>query len=75
MCNAVEGHAGRLVFGLMDNEAVVLMSGRSHFYEGYSIERITYPVRVFRRLGVQTIIVTNAAGGYVLLHSTLLFPL
>jgi purine-nucleoside phosphorylase len=50
----------------MDNEAVVLMSGRSHFYEGYSIERITYPVRVFQRLGVQTVIITNAAGGYVL---------
>jgi purine-nucleoside phosphorylase len=42
---------------------VVLMSGRSHFYEGHSIERITYPVRVFQRLGVQAIIITNAAGG------------
>lgn len=62
-CIAVEGHAGRLVFGLMENQAVVLMSGRSHFYEGYSIEKITYPVRVFWRLGVQTILVTNAAGG------------
>jgi purine nucleoside phosphorylase len=47
----------------MENKAVVLMSGRSHFYEGYSIERITYPVRVFQRLGTQAIIITNAAGG------------
>ena len=59
----VDGHAGRLVFGLMENEAVVLMSGRAHFYEGYSIEKITYPIRVFQRLGVQNIFVTNAAGG------------
>jgi purine-nucleoside phosphorylase len=47
----------------MENKAVVLMSGRLHFYEGYSIERITYPVRVFQRLGAQAIIITNAAGG------------
>jgi purine-nucleoside phosphorylase len=48
---------------MMAKEAVVLMSGRAHFYEGYSIERITYPVRVFQRLGVQTIVVSNSAGG------------
>jgi purine-nucleoside phosphorylase len=47
----------------MENKAVVLMAGRLHFYEGYSIERITYPVRVLQRLGAQTIIITNAAGG------------
>jgi len=51
------------VFSYIGSEPVVLMSGRTHFYEGHSIERITYPVRVFKSLGVETIIVTNAAGG------------
>ena len=51
------------MFGTLAGTVVVLMSGRSHHYEGYSIERITYPIRVFKGLGVQTILATNAAGG------------
>ncbi|KAI9844089.1 MAG: hypothetical protein M1837_005803 [Sclerophora amabilis] len=63
--SSVPGHAGKLVFGLLGNDKlpVVLMVGRVHFYEGHSIERITFPVRVFQKLGVETVIVTNAAGG------------
>ncbi|RPA87168.1 purine nucleoside phosphorylase I, inosine and guanosine-specific [Ascobolus immersus RN42] len=59
------GHAGKLVFGLLGESKtpVVLMVGRVHFFEGHSIERVTFPVRVFKLLGVETVIVTNAAGG------------
>ncbi|KAL9107570.1 MAG: hypothetical protein Q9227_007570 [Pyrenula ochraceoflavens] len=60
----VEGHDGKLVFGFMGkNIPVVLMVGRTHFYEGHSIDSITFPVRVFKLLGIETLIVTNAAGG------------
>ncbi|KAI9790365.1 MAG: hypothetical protein M1816_005183 [Peltula sp. TS41687] len=61
----VHGHAGKLVFGLLGSKKtpVVLMVGRAHYYEGNSIDKITFPVRVLKLLGVETIIVTNAAGG------------
>ncbi|KAL7878824.1 hypothetical protein AOLI_G00097980 [Acnodon oligacanthus] len=61
--STVEGHAGQLVFGELKGKQCVCMQGRFHFYEGYSTATVTYPVRVFFLLGVETLIVTNAAGG------------
>jgi purine-nucleoside phosphorylase len=58
----VIGHQGRLVIGMLENQAVVVMQGRVHYYEGYSMSQVTMPVRVLRRLGVQNLMVTNAAG-------------
>ena len=61
--STVEGHAGCLVVGELEEKPVVAMQGRFHYYEGYSQQEITFPVRVMKALGVETIIVTNAAGG------------
>ncbi|GAF66730.1 purine-nucleoside phosphorylase [Alkalihalobacillus trypoxylicola] len=61
--STVAGHAGQLVFGELEGQSVIAMSGRFHYYEGYSLEAVTYPVRVFKALGVEQLIVTNAAGG------------
>jgi purine-nucleoside phosphorylase len=61
--STVEGHAGQLVFGRLGGTEVVAMQGRFHYYEGYSFEKVTFPVRVMKGLGVETLIVTNAAGG------------
>ena len=58
----VEGHAGRLVIGKTDKVTVAAMQGRFHFYEGYSLEEVTFPIRVLKLLGVRTLILTNAAG-------------
>ncbi|MFN3762314.1 MAG: purine-nucleoside phosphorylase [Anaerolineae bacterium] len=59
----VEGHAGRLVVGHLEGHPVMVMQGRAHYYEGYSMAQVTLPVRVMQALGVNTLIVTNAAGG------------
>jgi len=59
----VEGHAGRLVVGRLEGQAVAVMQGRAHYYEGYSMAEVTFPVRVMQVLGVEALIVTNAAGG------------
>ncbi len=59
----VIGHAGQLVLGKIGGKKVVAMQGRFHFYEGYSLEEVTFPVRVMRALGAETFIVSNAAGG------------
>lgn len=61
--STVEGHAGCLVLGELEGKSVVAMQGRFHYYEGYTQQEITFPVRVMKALGVDTIIVTNAAGG------------
>ncbi|XP_008830776.1 purine nucleoside phosphorylase [Nannospalax galili] len=61
--STVQGHAGRLVFGILNGRACVMMQGRFHMYEGYPLWKVTFPVRVFRLLGVDTLVVTNAAGG------------
>ncbi|MGY3716383.1 purine-nucleoside phosphorylase [Sutcliffiella cohnii] len=61
--STVEGHAGQLVIGELEGKTVVAMQGRFHFYEGYSMEKVTFPVRVMKLLGVEQLIVTNAAGG------------
>jgi len=61
--STVEGHAGRLVVGKLEGQPVLVMQGRVHFYEGYSMGQVTLPVRVMQRLGLEMMIVTNAAGG------------
>ena len=61
--STVHGHAGRLVIGELDGQVVLVMQGRIHFYEGYGMSQITLPVRVMQRLGLEMLIVTNAAGG------------
>jgi purine-nucleoside phosphorylase len=60
---SVLGHAGELVLGELAGKQVALLKGRVHFYEGYPLQRITFPIRVLHRLGAETLIVTNAAGG------------
>ena len=61
--STVEGHVGRLVIGELEEQHVFVMQGRVHYYEGYSMGQVTLPVRVMQRLGLDTMIVTNAAGG------------
>ncbi|MCL6616390.1 MAG: purine-nucleoside phosphorylase, partial [Anoxybacillus ayderensis] len=61
--STVEGHAGQLVYGQLEGATVIVMQGRFHYYEGYSFEKVTFPVRVMKALGVEQLIVTNAAGG------------
>lgn len=61
--STVKGHGGELIFGKIGNADVVLMSGRFHYYEGYDMEAVTFPVRVMKALGVENLIVSNAAGG------------
>lgn len=61
--STVKGHAGKLIFGLIGGKEVVVMQGRFHYYEGYTMQEVTYPVRVFAQLGVKTLFVSNAAGG------------
>ena len=61
--STVEGHQGRLVLGMLEGHPVVVMQGRVHYYEGYSMQHLTFPIRVMKLLGVETLIVTNAAGG------------
>jgi purine-nucleoside phosphorylase len=61
--STVEGHAGRLLFGRLAGKNVVIMQGRAHGYEGYTLHRITLPVRVMKKLGIEILIISNAAGG------------
>ena len=61
--STVEGHSGRLIFGNLGGKSVVAMQGRFHYYEGYSAEKITFPVRVMKFLGIKNLIVSNASGG------------
>ena len=61
--STVAGHAGQLVYGNLSGKKVVILQGRFHYYEGYDLQTVTFPVRVFKELGVHTVIITNAAGG------------
>lgn len=60
--STVKGHAGRLVFGKLEGKEVVMMQGRLHYYEGYDIKKITFPIRVFKEIGIENLFITNAAG-------------
>lgn len=61
--STVEGHSGNLIFGTLGGKRVIAMQGRFHYYEGYDMKQVTFPVRVFKALGVGTLFVSNAAGG------------
>lgn len=61
--STVEGHSGKLLFGILGGKQVVAMAGRFHFYEGYTPQQVVYPIRVMKMLGVQTVLISNAAGG------------
>ncbi|MBQ7149350.1 MAG: purine-nucleoside phosphorylase [Prevotella sp.] len=61
--STVEGHAGRLIFGKLGGKDIMAMEGRFHFYEGYNMKEVTFPVRVMYELGIETLFVSNASGG------------
>jgi purine-nucleoside phosphorylase len=61
--STVEGHQGKLIFGSIDGMPVVVLSGRFHYYEGYALTQVVYPIRVLKFLGVGTLLLSNAAGG------------
>ncbi|MDE6810262.1 MAG: purine-nucleoside phosphorylase [Muribaculaceae bacterium] len=61
--STVEGHSGNLIFGSMAGKRVMAMQGRFHYYEGYDMKQVTFPVRVMQALGIKTLLVSNAAGG------------
>lgn len=61
--STVSGHKGQLVVGMLEDQVVLAMQGRFHYYEGYSMDHVSFPVRVMQQLGIQTLIVTNASGG------------
>ncbi|NPA34822.1 MAG: purine-nucleoside phosphorylase [Chlorobi bacterium] len=61
--STVESHQGRLIFGYLEGKPVVAMQGRFHYYEGYSLKEVTFPVRVMKMLGIKRLFVSNAAGG------------
>lgn len=60
--STIEGHAGQLVIGSLEEKSVMVMQGRSHYYEGITIAQVGFPIRVMQRLGIEILIVTNAAG-------------
>jgi purine-nucleoside phosphorylase len=61
--STVEGHKGKLIFGKMGGKDIMAMQGRFHYYEGYSMQQVTFPVRVMKAIGIKTLFVSNAAGG------------
>ena len=61
--STVEGHSGKLIFGKLGGVDILAMQGRFHYYEGYSMKEVTFPVRVMYELGIKTLFVSNAAGG------------
>jgi purine-nucleoside phosphorylase len=63
VASTATGHVGQLVIGKLENVPLLAMQGRVHYYEGYSLEEVTFPVRTFKALGIRTVILTNASGG------------
>lgn len=61
--STVESHSGKLIFGQLEGKMVVAMQGRFHFYEGYSMQQVTYPVRIMKLLGIEKLLISNIAGG------------
>ena len=61
--STVEGHSGNLIFGYLGGKRIMAMQGRFHYYEGYDMKEVTFPIRVMKALGVKTLFVSNAAGG------------
>ena len=61
--STVEGHSGKLIFGKLGDKDIMAMQGRFHFYEGYAMKEVTFPIRVMKELGIKTLFVSNAAGG------------
>lgn len=61
--STVDGHSGRLIFGELSGRKIVAMAGRFHFYEGYTAEQVTFPIRLMKFLGIQHLLISNAAGG------------
>lgn len=61
--STVEGHSGKLIFGKLGNKEIVAMQGRFHYYEGYDMKQVTFPVRVMKEIGIKTLFVSNACGG------------
>lgn len=61
--STVVGHTGKLIFGKIEGRSVLMMAGRFHYYEGYSMETVTFPMRVFKGLGIEKVILSNASGG------------
>ena len=61
--STVSGHAGELLVGKISGVSIIAMNGRFHYYEGYNLDEVTFPIRVFKLLGINDILLTNAAGG------------
>lgn len=61
--STVDGHSGHLIFGMMEGKRVMAMAGRFHYYEGYSVDQVVFPIRLMKFLGVKTLLLSNAAGG------------
>jgi purine nucleoside phosphorylase I, inosine and guanosine-specific len=61
--STVSGHKGKLIYGKIQNRYVLMMAGRVHYYEGYSMQEVTFPIRVFAQLGIKRLILSNASGG------------
>jgi purine-nucleoside phosphorylase len=61
--STIESHSGRLLFGFLSGKPIMCMQGRFHFYEGYTMQQVTFPVRVMKMLGVESLIISNASGG------------
>ena len=72
--STVEGHSGKLIFGKLGNKDIMAMQGRFHYYEGYSMKEVTFPVRVMYELGIKTLFVSNASGGMVITDHINFFP-
>ena len=66
--STVKGHSGKLIFGKLGGKVVVAMQGRFHYYEGYNLQEVTFPVRVMKFLGIEKLFVSNASGGLSLIH-------